>query len=106
MKIKIIVPFRFYSTRNRNVQKNSQKIQKIKKYHSSFISGQNLLENAEKDRKQKLSIRFVPSRREIENYNKIAKEFKKLKYIIMVSFEAKISWKMKRKRGNKNYHSV
>ena len=24
----------------------------------------------------------------------------------MVSFEAKISWKMKRKRGNKNYHSV
>ena len=105
-KIKIIVPFRSNPTRNRKFQKNKKKIQKIKKYHSSFISGQNLLENAEKDRKQKLSIRFVPSRPEIENYNKIAKKFKKLKYTIMVSFEAKISWKMKRKRGNKNYHSV
>ena len=38
VKIKIIVPFRSYSTSNRNVQKNSQK---IKKYHFGFISIQN-----------------------------------------------------------------
>ena len=48
---KIIVPFRSYPTRNRNIQKNSKKIQKIKKYHYGFISVQNRLEEAEKNRK-------------------------------------------------------
>ena len=37
-EIKIIVPFRSYPMRNRKFQKNSKKIQKIKKYHSGFIS--------------------------------------------------------------------
>ena len=32
------VPFRSYPTRNRNFQKNSKKIKKIKKYHYGFIS--------------------------------------------------------------------
>ena len=41
----------FYTTHNRNFQKNSKKIQKIKKYHSGFISIQNRLEEAEKNRK-------------------------------------------------------
>ena len=45
------VPFRSYTTRNRNFQKNSEKIQKIKKYHYVFISVQNRLEEAEKNRK-------------------------------------------------------
>ena len=45
------VPFRSYPTRNRNFQKNSKKIQKIKKYHYGFISVQNRLEEAEKNRK-------------------------------------------------------
>ena len=45
------VPFRSYPTRNRNFQKNSEKIQKIKKYHYGFISVQNRLEEAEKNRK-------------------------------------------------------
>ena len=36
--------------RNRKFQKNSKKIQKIKKYHYGFISSQNRLENAEKER--------------------------------------------------------
>ena len=31
------VPFRSYTTRNRKVQKNSNKIQKIKKYHYGLI---------------------------------------------------------------------
>ena len=50
-KIKITVPFRSYPTLNRNFQKNSKKIQKIKKYHYGFISVQNRLEEAEKNRK-------------------------------------------------------
>ena len=45
------VPFRSYPTRNRNFQKNSKKIQKIKKYHYGFISVQNRLEEGEKNRK-------------------------------------------------------
>ena len=45
------VPFRSYPTRNRNFQKNSRKIQKIKKYHYGFILVQNGLEEAEKNRK-------------------------------------------------------
>ena len=44
------IPFRFYPARNRKFQKNRKKIQKIKKYHCGFISGQNSLENAEKER--------------------------------------------------------
>ena len=61
---------------------------------------------AEKERIQKLSFCFVPTRREIENSKKIAKKFKKLKSTIMASFQAKISWKRPRKRENKNYRSV
>ena len=45
------VPFRSYPTRNRNFQKTRKKIQKIKKYHYGFISVQNKLEEAEKNRK-------------------------------------------------------
>ena len=50
-EIKIIVLFRSYSTDNRKFQKNSKKIQKIQKYHYGFISRQNRLEKAEKERK-------------------------------------------------------
>ena len=35
---------------------------------------------------KKLSLRFVPTRSEIENSKKIAKKFKKLKHTIMASF--------------------
>ena len=48
-KIKIIGPFGSYTTRNRKFQKNSKKIQKLKKHHYGFISSQNRLENAEKE---------------------------------------------------------
>ena len=50
-KIKIIVLFRSYPTRNRKFQKNSKKIEKIKKYHYGFISNQNRLAKDEKVRK-------------------------------------------------------
>ena len=72
------VPFRSYLTRNGKFQKNSNKIEKIEKYHDGHISSQNRLEKAEKDRKQKLSFRFVPTGRVIKNSKKIAKKFKKL----------------------------
>ena len=47
------------------------------------------MEKAEKERKQKLSLRFVLTRRVIKNSKKIAKKFKKLKNTVMTSFEAK-----------------
>ena len=45
------VLFRSYPTRNRKLQKNSKKIQKIKKYHYGFIFSQNRLQNAVKEGK-------------------------------------------------------
>ena len=50
-KIKIIVPFRSYPTRNWKFQNKSKKIQKIKIYHYGFISSQNRVEKDEKERK-------------------------------------------------------
>ena len=41
-----------------------------------------------------VSFCSVPTRREIENYKKIAKKFKKLKNTTMASFSAKIGCKM------------
>ena len=45
------VSFRQYPTRNRKFKKNSKKIKKIKKHLYGFISSQNRLEKAEKERK-------------------------------------------------------
>ena len=64
------------------------------------------MQKAEKERKQKLSLRFVLTRTVIENSKKIAKEFKKLKNTIMASFQANIGWKRLRKRENKKYRFV
>ena len=105
-KIKIIATFRSLPTGKRKFQKNSKKIEKIEKYNYGFIPSQNMLEKAEKERKKKLSLRFVPYRRERENSKKIAKELKKLKNTITDSSQAKIGGKMHRKRENKNYHYV
>ena len=64
------------------------------------------MEKAEKERKQKLSLRFVLTRTVIENRKKIEKKFKKLKNFFMASFQAKIGWKKLRNRENKNYRFV
>ena len=74
-KIKSTVSFSPYPTRNRKFQKNSKKIQKIKKIIYGFISSQNRMEKAEKEKKQKLSHRFVLTRTVTENSKKIAKKF-------------------------------
>ena len=72
---KTIVSFRPYPTCNRKFQRNRKKIQKIEKFLYGFISSQNRMEKAEKERKQKLSLRFVLTRTVIENSKKIAKKF-------------------------------
>ena len=60
-----------------NIPKNSNKIEKIKIYHYGFISGQNRLENAEKERKKKIIVTFrsYPTRnlKFQKNCNKISK---------------------------------
>ena len=64
------------------------------------------MEKAEKEKKCKLSFRSIPTRPVIENSKKTGKKFKKLKNTINAPFQAKIGWKMQRKRENKNFHSV
>ena len=113
------------------IPKKQQKIQKIKKHHYGFFSGQNgtgLTEKKKKNiivpisyyptknrkfqnksgeakkEKKKLLFPFVPTRLGIENSDKIAKNFKKFKKIIMVSFQAKTGWDQLKKR-KKNYRS-
>ena len=49
-KIKIVILFRSYPTHNRKFQKNSNKVEKIKKYHYGLISSQNRLEKAKKEK--------------------------------------------------------
>ena len=85
-KINIIVLFCSYPTQNWKFQKNSNIIEKIKMYHYGFISSQNRLENAEKEKKLKLSVRSFPTRRVIENSKKIVKKLKKLKNTFMAPF--------------------
>ena len=48
---KTIASFRTYPNRNRKFQKNSKKIQKIKKHLYGFISSQYRMEKVEKERK-------------------------------------------------------
>ena len=53
-----------------------------------------------------MSFRFVPTQRVTENSKKNSKKFQKIKKPFMVSFQAKIGWKRKKKRKNKNYRFV
>ena len=55
------------------------------------------------NKKQKSSLRFVSTRREIENSKNISK---KLKNTVMYSFQAKMGWKKIGKGESKNYRSV
>jgi len=50
-KIKIAVPFRSHSTRNRKFQKIRKKMKKMIKIHYGVISSQNRLEKANEERK-------------------------------------------------------
>ena len=94
-----------YQTRNRKFQKNSKKIQKIRKHLHSLFSSQNTLGMVEKERKLNNSFWWAPTWPVIENSKKIAKKFKKLENTTKAYFQAKISWKRPRKRENKNKKS-
>ena len=59
-------------------QKNSEKIQKIKKHHYGFFSSQNGMGLAEKEEK-KLLFRSVTTRPGIENSKKTSKKILKIK---------------------------
>ena len=61
-------------THNRKLKKNRKKFEKIKKSHFGLILSQNSAEKNEKERKQKLSVCSVPTRREIENAKKKSKK--------------------------------
>ena len=54
---KIVVPFRSHPTRNRKFQKNSKKIQKIKKPCYDFFSNQKKFESLTK--RENKNYRFV-----------------------------------------------
>ena len=78
-KKKIIVPINFYPSRNRELKKNSKKIQKIKKLHCGFVSSQNGLGETEKEEKKILVLTSSYLTQTIEfQTKKKAKKFKKL----------------------------
>ena len=52
-KKKVIVPIQSNPTWNREFQKNSKDMQKIKKHHCGFISSQNEVWQVESDTKKK-----------------------------------------------------
>ena len=89
-----------------NSKKIGKNLKKLKEYHCGFIASQNTLKKAEKDGKQKLSFRFVPTRHVIENSKNIEKKFQKFKNTIVASFQAIIGWNRPRTRENKNYDSA
>ena len=62
-----------------------------------------MLEKDEKERKQKLNFRSVPTRREIQNSKKRGKN-KKMQ--LWLHFKPKLDGKGRLKRENKNYRSV
>ena len=83
-----------------------KKLKKLEINCCGLFSSKNWLEMAEKDRKQRLSFRFVLARREIENSKKIVKKFQKFKNAIVASFQAIIRLYRPRNGKSKNYHSV
>ena len=55
-------------------------------------TGWKMLRRREYKNYRSVPFRSFPTRREIENFKKIAIKLKKLKYTIMASFQAKIGW--------------
>ena len=103
-----------YPPRNREFQKNSKKIKKIKEYHQlkyskNYKTPSQLLSNPKQVRKcrerEKIKIKnhsdvFLPDPE--QKIPKIkAKKFKKFENTIIASFQAKIGQEMLRKRENK-----
>ena len=89
-----------YQTRN----KNSKKIQKIRKHHHSFFSSQNRLRKAEKERKKK-SFGCVPTQPVIKIPKKQQKNSKNQKTLSQILFKPKLVGRG-REREKKNRSDV
>ena len=100
VKIKINVLISSYPTWNREFQKNRKKIQKIKKHHCGFFFKPKYVgEGREREKiknKKFVPMSSFPTRN--RKFQKIAKQFKKLKTPILATFQANISWERPRKK--------
>ena len=101
------VPFRSHPMCNRKFQKKiAKKFKKLKKYHNCLISSQNRLEEAEKERKEKLLFRFVPAQCVIENSKKLAKKIQKIKKYHYEFISSQNRLEKDEKERYKNYRSI
>ena len=82
-------------------QKKGKKCEKLKKHHSSFISSQNGMGQAENDIKKKLSFRSIPTRSRMGNSKKNSKKIQKHQYGFFSSQNGTGQTENERK---KNYH--
>ena len=78
-KKKVVALIHSNPTRNREFQKNSKDMQKIKKHHCGIISSQNGMGQTENDTKKMLSFQSIPTQPRIGDSRKIAKKFKLVK---------------------------
>ena len=78
-KKNILVPIHSNTTQNRDFQKNSQKLQKIKKHYYGFISTKNGIGLVEIERKKKIivPIHSIPTRN--RDFQKNSKKIEKIK---------------------------
>ena len=90
----------------RVITENYKKIAKKKKIPLWLHFRPKFVVNCREREKIKITdpFRSYPTRN--KKFQKKAKKFKKLKNTITASFQAKIGWKMLRKRENKNYRSI
>ena len=77
-KKNILVPIHSNPSRNKEFQKNSKKIWKMKKHRYGFFSSQNGMRQAYNERKKIFSFWSIPTRPGIGNSRKIVKKLKKL----------------------------
>ena len=76
---KILVLIHSNPTRNRESQKNSKKIQKIKKHQYGFFSSQNGTREAENVRKKKILVLIHSKPTRNREFQKNSKKIKKIK---------------------------
>ena len=75
--------------RNRKFQKNSLKIQKIKKYHCGFISSQNRQEKGCEREKIKIILPFRSYPLRDRKFQKNSKKIQKLKIPLLIHLKPK-----------------
>ena len=105
-KINIIVPFRFYPTRNKKFQKNSKKNQKNFQKIIMAPFQATIADGGREKKKIKIIVSFRSYLTHNRKFQKNSKKIKKFNNTIMAPFRAKIGCKRMRKEENKNYRFV